>query len=91
MRVPQLFADLIANQPLDFLYRLFGVLARLEDEMHNEVAKLADYLDKSDQLVARHCDLCQQNVPRETIAALLHMTRIEIDRRELAMQTERND
>jgi len=91
MRVPQLFADLLSHQPLDFLHRLFGVLVRLEDEMHDDVARLADHLDKLDQLTARRCDICNMNIPRETVAAMMHMTRIEIERRELAYQTERND
>lgn len=82
MRVPTLFAELISHQPVDFLHRLLGVLARLEAEMHEDVARLADYLDKTNQLGARACDLCGQNYPRETVAAMLHMTSLEIKRRE---------
>jgi len=87
----QLFRDLLSHQPLDFLHRLFGVLVHLEQDVHDDVARLADHLDRTDQLATRNCDICRRNVHRETIAAMLHMTRIEIERRELAMATERND
>lgn len=91
MRVPSEFADIIDGQPMDFLHRLLGVLARTEAIMADDAHALRQHIDSTGQVWERRCDLCQQDIPHETIRAMLNMTQAVVHRRETEWQFERDD
>lgn len=80
------FGECLYHKDLQCLYALLHCLHRLHEEYSDDTARLADHLDKRDELILRRCDLCGENLARHTIWEMLQVVKSVIHRREDEME-----